>query len=115
MRGLERAWQETAELAADEAAVANRQEALDLAAALIKLSRSSQQWIKPLLATGLVSGSCSIGLRVRRLLQWRTAGRRSRPAGSWSLLVLFAMFVGLAGNYSAALVLTHRLTELFVP
>jgi beta-lactamase regulating signal transducer with metallopeptidase domain len=115
MRGLERAWQETAELAADEAAVANRQEALDLAAALIKLSRSSQQWIKPLLATGLVSGSCSIGPRVRRLLQWRTAGRRSQPAGSRSLLVLFAMFVGLAGNYSAALVLTHRLTELFVP
>ena len=115
MSGIESAWQEAAELAADEAAVANHQEALDLAAALIKLSKSSQQWPKPLLATGLVSGSCSISLRVRRLLQWRKAGRHPQTAWYWSLLVLFAMFVGIAGNYGAALVLTHRLTELLVP
>lgn len=115
MSGIERAWQETAELAADQAAVANRQEALDLAAALIKLSRASQQWSDPLFATGLVSGSCSISLRVRRLLQWRTAGRDAKPAGSWSLLVLVAMFIGVAGNYGVALALTHRLTELLVP
>lgn len=115
MNGIESAWQETAELAADEAAVANRQEALDLAAALIKLSLSSQPWPKPLLATGLVSGSCSISLRVRRLLQWRTAGRHAQRTWSWSLLVLFAMFIGVACNYGATLVLTHRLTELLVP
>ncbi len=115
MSGIESAWQESAELAADEAAVANRQEALDLAAALIKLSRSSQQWPRPLLATGLVGGSCSIDSRVRRLLQWRTAGQCSQASGSWSILLLFAIFVGIAGNYGAALVLTHRLTELLVP
>ena len=115
MSGIERAWQEMAELAADEAAVANREEALDLAAALIKLSRSSQPWPKPLFATGLVHGSCSISLRVRRLLQWRAAGRHAQHAGLLSLLVLFSVFVGIAGNYDAALVLTHRLTELLVP
>lgn len=115
MSGIERAWQETAELAADEAAVVNRQDALDLAAALIKLSKSFQQRPKPLLATGLVSGWCSISLRVEHLLQWHTAARRARPAGSWTLVVLFAIFVGAVGNYGAALLLMHRLTELLVP
>lgn len=115
MGGIERAWQEAAELAADEAAVANRQEALDLAAALIKLSISSPQWPKPLLATGLVSGSGSIGLRVRRLLQWRTAERRVQRTRPWTLLFLFTMIVGIAINYGTALELTHRLTELLVP
>ena len=47
MGSIESAWREAAELAADDAAVTNRQEALDLAAALIKLSRSSQQLPKP--------------------------------------------------------------------
>jgi Zn-dependent protease with chaperone function len=115
MSGLERAWQETAELAADEAAVANRQEALNLAAALIKLSRSSQRWPKPLLATGLVSGECSISLRVRRLLHWRTTGRHAQRGWCWSFLVLLTMVIGIACNYGATLVLTHRLTELLVP
>ncbi len=115
MNGIESAWQEMAELAADEAAVANRQDALDLASALIKLSRPTQRWPKPLLATGLVSGSCSIGVRVRRLLQWHTVGRPAQRSWGWSLLVLSSMFLGIACNYGATLVLTHRLTELLVP
>jgi Zn-dependent protease with chaperone function len=115
MAGLERAWQEEAELAADQAAVANRQEALDLAAALIKLSRSSQQWPKPLSATGLINSSSSINGRVRRLLEWRMPERRLQHTGPWTLLILFSMIGGFASNYGAALVLTHRLTELLVP
>lgn len=115
MGSIGSAWQEAAELAADDAAVANCQEALDLAAALIKLSRSSQPWPKSLLATGLVSRSSSISLRVERLLQWRRAGRHLQRTGHWSLLVLFTMIIGIACKYSAALVLTHRLTELLVP
>ena len=115
MSGIGRAWQETAELAADEAAVANRQEALDLAGALIKLSRSSQQSPKPLFATGLVSSSSSIDKRVKLLLEWPTAGRHAQRTWSWSLLVLFTMFIGIACNYGATLMLTHRLTELLVP
>jgi len=115
MSGLEGAWREAAELAADEAAVANRRDALDLAAALIKLSRYSKQWFEPTLASGLVSDSSSIGLRVKRLLEWRTPGRRLQPTWPWTLLVLFTIIIGIASNYGATLALTHRLTEFLVP
>jgi beta-lactamase regulating signal transducer with metallopeptidase domain len=116
MSGIERAWQETAELAADEAAVATRQEALDLAGALIKLSRSSQQSPKPLFATGLVSSSSSsINKRVRLLLEWRMTERRLQHTRPWTLLILFVMIAGIGSNYGATLMLTHRLTELLVP
>jgi len=114
MGSLGSAWREAAELAADDAAVASRQEALDLATALIKLSRSSQQWHQPLLVTGLVSGT-SIGLRVQRLLRWRMVGRNLQPIRRWSLFFLLTTTIGLAYNYGAALILTHRLTELLVP
>jgi Zn-dependent protease with chaperone function len=117
---IESAWQEAAELAADDSAVTNRQEALDLAAALIKLARSSpewpnQEWIKPLLATGLVSSSSSITLRVTRLLEWRMIRQRIGHPWRWTLLVLFVLLVGIASNYGTALVLMHRSTELLVP
>jgi hypothetical protein len=115
MGSIESAWLDAAELAADDAAVANRQEALDLATALIKLSRSSRQWPTPLLATGLVSGSRSIRLRVERLLQWRMASRHVRRAWLCTLPVLFTIIIGIACKYGAALALTHRLTELLVP
>ncbi len=119
MSGLESAWREASELAADDAAVANRQNALDLAAALIKLSRSSsrspRQWSEPALASGLVSGACSISRRVERLLQWSMTGRRVRR--TWTLPVIFAMVVVIVivSNYGTTLALTHRLTELLVP
>jgi Zn-dependent protease with chaperone function len=115
MDRLEQAWQEAAELAADDRAVANRQDALNLAAALIKLSRSSGQAPEPVLATGLVSGASSISLRVGRLLRWRGSRRPFQFAWPWALLVLLTMVVGISVNYGATLVLTHRLTELLVP
>jgi Zn-dependent protease with chaperone function len=115
MSSLESTWREAAELAADDAAVANRQDALDLAAALIKLSRSSKRWSEPALASGLVSGSSSIGLRVERLLEWRRPRLRLQSTWPWALLVVSLMIVGIAGNYGTMLVLTHRLTEFLVP
>jgi Zn-dependent protease with chaperone function len=115
MGSIECAWLEAAEIAADDAAVATRQEALDLAAALIKLSRSSEQWIQPLLATGLVSGSSSIGPRVERLLEWRIATPRFQPTRGWTVFFWLAMTIGVALNYIPMLVLTHRLTEILVP
>jgi beta-lactamase regulating signal transducer with metallopeptidase domain len=115
MGGLERAWHEAAELAADDRAVTNRREALDLAAALIKLSRSFQPLPRPVFAAELVSGSSSINLRVDRLLRWRMAGQPSRDGWPWAFLVLLTVVVGIVSNYGAALVLTHRLTELLVP
>lgn len=115
MEGLERAWHQAAELAADDHAVTNRQQALDLAAALIKLSRSCQQLPWPVLAAELLSRSSSISLRVDRLLKWRIAGQPSGHGWRWALLVLPTVIVGIVSNYGAALVLTHRLTELLVP
>ena len=115
MRGIETAWREAAELAADDAAVENRQDALDLAAALIKLSRSSKRWVEPALASGLVCGSSSIAVRVERLLEWRTAAQGLGRTWPWVGLVLVALGVAIATHYGATLALTHRLTELLVP
>jgi beta-lactamase regulating signal transducer with metallopeptidase domain len=114
MSSLEHGWREAAELAADDSAVTNRREALALAAALIKLSRSCQLWAEPALATGLVSGSTSIGVRLERLIEWRVASRR-HVRWPLTILVLFTMIAGIVGNYSVALFITHRLTELLVP
>jgi Zn-dependent protease with chaperone function len=112
MSGLENAWREASELAADDASVANRQDALDLAAALIKLSSSSKRWLEPVLASGLVSGSSSVGVRVQRLLDWK----RPRLPRRWPWAVFLCMMIGgIASNYGATLALTHRLTELLVP
>ncbi len=114
MRSLDDAWREAAELAADDAAVANRENALDLAAALIKLSRASKQWLEPALASGLVSGSSSINLRVERLLEWRKKSPRLRR--TWPGILSFLILAGgVASNYGAILGLTHRLTEILVP
>ena len=115
MSSLERAWREAAELAADDSAVKNRQEALDLAAALIKLSRFSQQWAEPALATGFVTGTSSVGVRVERLIDWHVASRRLQRTWPWTILVLFTMIAGIVGKYGVALAITHRLTELLVP
>jgi hypothetical protein len=114
MTSLERAWREAAELAADDSAVTNRQEALALAAALIKLSRFSEQWAEAALATGLVSGSTSIGVRLERLIEWRGTSRRHLTS-PWMIFVLSTMILGIIGNYGVALSITHRLTELLVP
>jgi len=113
MSGVETAWREAAELAADDAAVNSRQDALDLASALIKLSRPSQQWAEPELASGLVCGSSAINLRVRRLLQWRAADSHLPRSWPWALLSAVAV-AAVATHYGAMLVLTHHLTELIV-
>lgn len=114
MAGLDRAWQEAAELAADDAAVSNREEAVDLAAALIKLS-SLTPVVPPAFTTGLVNEVTSISLRVERLLAWQ----ENRPAGfqvrSWHVLPFVSIALSYAvADYSHALMWTHRLTEWFV-
>lgn len=114
MKRIESAWRKAAELAADDAAVTNRQDALDLAAALIKLSRSLKQWREPVLASGLLNGSSSVSLRVERLLEWRMPGRHIQCTWPWDFL-LFSILIAIVSNYGAALALTHRLTEILVP
>jgi len=115
MRGLDRAWREAAELAADEAAVTNRREALDLAAALIKLSKFIQQQSIPPMATGLVAEVAFTTLRVECLLRWNEKISRGKHNRILFLIVLITTIVPVATNYETTLALTHRLTEILVP
>jgi len=113
MSGIERAWRETAELAADDSAIESRQDALDLATALIKLSRFANRWAEPQTASAFVCGSSAVALRVHRLLDGRTSARLPRTWLWVSLLLLIV--TAIVSNYGTALVMTHRLTELIVP
>jgi Zn-dependent protease with chaperone function len=114
MAELESAWSQTAELAADDAAVSNLGDAVDLAAALVKLSRLVPVEAAPVCTVGFVTGSLSA--RVSRLLAWDEAGKTQRawirpwyaiPPALVALLCVFA-------TYGPALALTHELTEWLV-
>ncbi len=114
MAKLESAWSQAAELAADDAAVSNQRDALDLAAALVKLSRLVPVKAPPACTTGFVGGAVS--QRVERLLVWDEASKARRvrvrtwfiipPAVALSLLVTIA--------YGPVLALTHEVTEWLV-
>jgi len=112
MRALESAWGEAAEIAADDAAVSSANDALDLAAALIKLSRSLPSSSAPALTTALVHSSAAcLSARVERLSAWPQFSPREvhrRPAFYASIA---AGAVALALAYPTALTLTHDITE----
>jgi len=115
MKGLDEAWQEASELAADDRAVSSRHEALDLAAALIKLARHFPCHDVPELATGLMSDVASVSNRVERLVAWE---RSSAPNPSpWNYVIAAALIacVGCVVKLGPALVFVHALTERLVP
>ena len=120
MRGLEAAWSEAAEMAADDAAVSNAAEALDLAAAIIKLSSlgSCGEILCTDLSTGLVSSgvAASTNARVGRLIGW-SAERRVLPrrfAIWYALAASVTTIAALAATYSQLLVRVHAATEWLV-
>lgn len=115
MASLEEAWQEASELAADDGAVSSRDEALDLAAALIKLARHCPNQVVPDLATGLVSAVGSVTGRVERLVAWRESPVASPNGWGYFVAVGFAAFFALAAKLGPALALVHSLTERLVP
>jgi Zn-dependent protease with chaperone function len=114
MAKLESAWSQTAELAADDAAVSNLDDAVDLAAALVKLSRLVPVEAAPVCTVGFVTGS--ISARVARLLAWDEAGKaQPMRIRAWCVIppvvvVLLCVFV----TYGPALALTHEVTEWLV-
>jgi beta-lactamase regulating signal transducer with metallopeptidase domain len=117
MAQLESEWREAAEMAADDAAVSNASEALDLAAAVIKLSRLAPLQISPELTTGLVhSPAESVNARVERLIGWTEA--RQSPASRYSLAYamcgMLSVASALAFTYSGMLVRVHAATEWLV-
>lgn len=115
MASLEEAWQEACELAADDAAVSSREEALDLAAALIKLTRHFSCQVVPDLATGLVTGIGSVSSRVERLIAWKQSSAARSRGWHYAIAVASVTLVCLAVKFGSALVLIHSLTERLVP
>ena len=111
---LEAAWADQTELAADDAAVSSIDDALDLASALIKVSRlgiiSTAE-----LSRALLHSSTALGLRIRRLFAW-SSGRRARPARPlWFCGFSFAaMLAVVISSYNAMLGGMHELTEWLV-
>src|ERR1019366_7771099 len=110
MAQLESAWREAAEMAADDAAVSSASEALDLAAAVIKLSRLAPFGPPAELTTALVhSPAESVNARVERLIGWTEV--RQNPAKGYSpgyaLCVALAAVATLAGTYNEQPVRVH--------
>lgn len=115
MAGLEQAWQKAAEFAADEAAVSNRDDAVDLASALIKLADLARLQDLPAFTTGLVNCTALVRLRVHRLLAWDESSSRAVPRRWWSLLPLpLVIFCYTVAHYGQVLLFTHRFTEWFI-
>ncbi len=115
MARLEEAWREASEIAADDGAVSSHDEALDLAAALIKLARHFPCQAVPDLATGLMSAVGSVTNRVERLMAWKEASAASPHR--WRYIVAGALIAcfALAAKLGPTLVLVHSLTERLVP
>jgi len=114
MASLESAWQEAAELAADDGAVASLRDALDLAAALIKLSRLLPVRSTPAFTMALVSGAGSVSGRVERLLAWNLQSRPIQTRWRYAIPPALAAIACAAAVYGPALAQTHKITEWLV-
>lgn len=115
MTGLESTWQETAEIAADDGAVASLCDALDLAAALIKLSRLIPPKASPAAFTmALLNPSASVRFRVERLLAWNENKSRTPLRWHFAVPLLLATVLCASALYSDVLAHTHRITEWLV-
>jgi hypothetical protein len=104
-------------MAADDAAVSNASEALDLAAAVIKLSRIVPLELPVELTTALVhSPGQSVNARVERLLAWTERQQQSANRYSFgcSLCAMAAMLAMMAVYYTELLVGVHAATEWLV-
>jgi hypothetical protein len=116
MAQLDNAWRESTEMAADDAAVSSLSEALDLAAAVIKLSRLASLQPAAELAAALVhSPAGSVNTRVERLIAWK---EQRLSAGWYSFGYAWYAIVAAAGalvvTYSTLLVRMHAATEWLV-
>jgi Zn-dependent protease with chaperone function len=115
MASLEQAWQEAAEFAADESAVSNSEDAINLAGALIKLSDLVPLQNPPAFTTGLMHLRALVTTRVERLLAWDEASFRDPQLRWWRFLPLILLTVSYTvAHYGQALLLTHQVTEWFI-
>ena len=117
MSGLEAAWLEATEMAADDAAVSNAGEALDLAAALIKLSLLGPVEAPVDLTAALIHSPASVmNARIERLIAW-SDGRLVSPhrfSPWYALGAALSTVAVFAVTYSQLLVQVHTATEWLV-
>jgi hypothetical protein len=115
MANLEQAWLEETEMAADDAAVSNFLDALDLAAALIKVSRLVPVKSRSELTMALLHSSTALSERVKRLVAWEKTRRRQADARWWyAVPAALAAAVAVVTTYSSVLTRMHDLTEWLV-
>lgn len=112
---LEAAWAEQAELAADDAAVSSVADALDLASALIKVSRLGYGVATPEISTTLLHSSTALTTRIRRLFAWNDAQDTKRVGRRWAYgIPAIAILFCLVATYGTMLSSMHDLTEWLV-
>lgn len=111
---LEAEWADQTELAADDAAVSSIDDALDLASALIKVSRLGFRSTAEI-SRALLHSSTALTLRIRRLFAW-SGNRHVTPVRPlWLCAVsVVAMLVCLIASYNTMLGGMHELTEWLV-
>jgi len=115
MADLEHAWSEETEMAADDAAVSSFHDALDLAAALIKLSRLGDLESPGELTTALLHSSTALKARVQRLVAWDRAPKLQADARwMYALTAAGVMVVGVVMTYGSVLSQMHTVTEWLV-
>jgi Zn-dependent protease with chaperone function len=117
MSALESAWSGAEEMAADDEAVTSTSEALDLAAALIKLSRLAATQPNLALTTALVQGElASVNARIERLVIWDPSRqRRSQSSVEWYVRSAFVgSLLAFLVTYGVVIREMHTLTELLV-
>ncbi len=117
MAELESAWREATEMAADDAAVSSASEALDLAAAVIKLSTLTPLQPPGELMTALIHTPLeSVNARVGRLIAWEERRQNSIPGSSlrYAMCAAVVLVAALAVSYSQMLVGMHSATEWLV-
>jgi hypothetical protein len=117
MRKLDEFWQDAIEMEADDAAVSNVSEALDLASAVIKVSALPSLRPTAQLITGLITSTKgAIDGRVLRLINWRERQRRREVSAlHWTVgACAFATFCLVASDYYQLLVKMHSAAEWLV-
>lgn len=112
MAGLESAWLSATEMSADDAAVSSEGEALDLAAALIKVSRLAAEPPVDLTAALVQSPAGMMNARVERLISWNEDRRAaSHLSVAYAAGAALATVVIFAFTYGQLLLKVHTATE----
>src|SRR5580693_6387680 len=101
-------------MAADDAAVSSFNDALDLAAALIKVSRLGAMESSGELTMALLHRSTALRVRVQRLVTWKKK-RKPQTHRRWlHAIPAAAAVVVVAATYGSVLNQMHAVTEWLV-